>query len=308
MRIIQFSLDKPYIAKKPIVACIGYFDGLHLGHKKLIATTILEANKQNLEPSLITFEPDPWVTIKGLKNVKHIQTMKQRINLAAKLEIKNIIILQFTKEMADLEPDDFELKVLKPLNIHSLICGFDFHYGYCGKGNIDSLKHNRFMNTIMVDCVSEDNEKISTTRITKLIEEGNIEMANRLLDYRYQVFGKVIHGHKQGRTIGFPTANIKVDDEFIMLKSGVYAGYINVRNIWYKTMINIGHNPTFNHSDALSIEAHILDFKAEIYDETIILEFDHYLRDEKCFSNKSNLALQLEQDVQNVRKSLKEHE
>lgn len=308
MRIIQFSLDRKYNPRKPIVACIGYFDGLHYGHKMLIKKTIELANDLKVEPSLITFDPDPWVIIKNEENPIHLTTMRQRVNIASSLGIKNIIILQFTKEMAHLSYKEFEDRVLKPLQIKTLICGFDFHYGFKGEGNTDTLKNQSGINVEVIDCVSADNQKISTTRITNLIETDNIAKANQLLGYRYQIEGTIIHGHKQGRTIGFPTANIAVDKEFIIPSLGVYAGYVKVDNKWYKAMINLGHNPTFNESIKVSVEAYILDFKEMIYGKRIILEFDHFMRHEKKFSNKSNLALQLEQDVNHVRKNLNAHE
>ncbi|MDY5251321.1 MAG: riboflavin biosynthesis protein RibF [Erysipelotrichaceae bacterium] len=308
MRIIQFSLERKCVARKPIVACIGYFDGLHRGHRQLIAKTIKIASEQNLEPSLITFDPDPWVIVKKVKDPQHLSTMRQRINMASSLGIKNIIILQFNSKMANLSYQEFEKQVLAALNIQTLICGFDFHYGHKGEGSVETLKQQTAMKVEVVDCVSEDNEKISSTRISELIVNDQVAKANELLGYRYQIEGEIIHGHKQGRTIGFPTANIKVDGEYILPSLGVYAGYIKVHNQWYLTMINVGHNPTFNESVKVSIEAFILDFSKMIYGEKVILEFDHFIRHERKFSNKSNLALQLEQDVKHVRKMLKAHE
>lgn len=308
MRIIQFKLDKPFISKNPIIACIGYFDGLHLGHKKLVDKTLELASKNNLESALITFSPDPWEVIKKEKKLHHITSMKQRINRAASLGIKNIIILNFTPEMASLSPDEFVTKILKPLNINTLICGFDFHFGYKGQGDIQYLQKQDEMKIEVIECVLMDNEKISSSRIEQLLLNGSVNKANRLLGYHYQVEGTIIHGHKQGRTIGFPTANIALDEDFIIPSPGVYAGYIKVYNKWYKAMINIGHNPTFNLSIPISIEAYILDFNLEIYGKRVVLEFDHFIRSEKKFNNKSNLALQLEQDVFHVRKNLKNHE
>ncbi|MCI5774096.1 MAG: bifunctional riboflavin kinase/FMN adenylyltransferase, partial [Erysipelotrichaceae bacterium] len=123
MRIIQFSLERKCVARKPIVACIGYFDGLHRGHRQLIAKTIKIASEQNLEPSLITFDPDPWVIVKKVKDPQHLSTMRQRINMASSLGIKNIIILQFNSKMANLSYQEFEKQVLAALNIQTLICG-----------------------------------------------------------------------------------------------------------------------------------------------------------------------------------------
>ena len=139
MRIIHVNLKQLKKQKNPVVACIGYFDGMHKGHQALVKATIDKANELNVESALITFDPDPWVTIKGMKDVKHITPLQQRINLAVEFGIKNIFILNFTKEMAALSPIDF-IKVLDSCNIQALICGFDYHYGQFGKGNIESLR------------------------------------------------------------------------------------------------------------------------------------------------------------------------
>lgn len=304
MRIIQIDINKDIRIDKPIAACIGYFDGLHIGHKALIDKTLDLARQYNLEPSLITFDPDPWVTIKDLVDVKHLTTMKQRINLAAKFGIKNIIILKFTKAMANLSFQDFEEKILGKCNINQLVCGFDFHYGRNGEGNSLTLKACGIFDVEIIDSINYDNEKISTTRIAKILADGNIKLANALLGYNYEIQGKIIKGNQKGSTIGFPTANILPEFEYFLPKTGVYACFINIQGKKYKSMVNIGHNPTFNYVKNLSIEAHIVDFNSEIYGMNVSLEFIEFLREERKFNNIDNLILQLEQDLFNTKRIL----
>ncbi len=305
MRIVNVKLGEIRKQKNPVVACIGYFDGMHKGHQALVNATLEKAKELGVESGLITFDPDPWVTLRDAKDVKHITPLQQRINIAVELGIKNIFILNFTKEMAALSPVDF-IKVLDSCNIKALICGFDYHYGQFGKGDIESLKRDADFEVIVIDAVSDSEGKISSTRITNLIEEGEVHKAEELLGYAYRVEGYVVHGNAKGRTIGYPTANVSVPSEYLEPKSGVYACFALIDGKKYKAMVNIGHNPTFNYTETMSLEAYILDFSGDLYDKRLKISFKYYLRPEKKFKYIGNLKMQLEQDEFAVRTLLRE--
>lgn len=304
MRIERIELEHLRQQTRPVVACIGYFDGVHKGHQALIKATIDKAKELNCESALITFDPDPWVTIKDIKDVKHITPLSERINLAVSFGIGNIYILSFTKAMADLSPEDFDHIILGSCNIRTLVCGFDFSYGRFGAGNIETLKASSNFDVIVVDAVEDAEGKISSTRITTLIENGEVDKAEQLLGYPFYINGYVKHGNAQGRKIGFPTANISFSNEYLDLKNGVYAGYVTVSGKRHRAMINVGHNPTFNYSRGISLEAHLLDFDKEIYDHRVKVEFKKYLREERKFQSILNLQMQLEQDEFSVRNLL----
>lgn len=305
MRIVNVKLGEIRKQKNPVVACIGYFDGMHKGHQALVNATIEKAKELGVESGLITFDPDPWVTLRNEKDVKHITPLQQRINIAVELGIKNIFILNFTKEMAALSPLDF-IKVLDSCNIKALICGFDYHYGQFGKGDIESLKRDADFEVVVIDAVSDNEGKISSTRITNLIEEGEVHKAEELLGYAYRVEGYVVHGNAKGRTIGYPTANVSVPSEYLEPKGGVYACFALIDGKKYKAMVNIGHNPTFNYTETMSLEAYILDFSGDLYDKRLKISFKYYLRPEKKFKYIGNLKMQLEQDEFAVRTLLRE--
>ena len=305
MRIVNVKLGEIRKQKNPVVACIGYFDGMHKGHQALVNATLEKAKELGVESGLITFDPDPWVTLREAKDVKHITPLQQRINIAVELGIKNIFILNFTKEMAALSPLDF-IKVLDSCNIKALICGFDYHYGQFGKGDIESLKRDADFEVVVIDAVSDNEGKISSTRITNLIEEGEVHKAEELLGYAYRVEGYVVHGNAKGRTIGYPTANVSVPSEYLEPKSGVYACFALIDGKKYKAMVNIGHNPTFNYTETMSLEAYILDFSGDLYDKRLKISFKYYLRPEKKFKYVGNLKMQLEQDEFAVRTLLRE--
>ena len=274
MRIVNVKLGEIRKQKNPVVACIGYFDGMHKGHQALVNATLEKAKELGVESGLITFDPDPWVTLRNEKDVKHITPLQQRINIAVELGIKNIFILNFTKEMAALSPLDF-IKVLDSCNIKALICGFDYHYGQFGKGDIESLKRDADFEVVVVDAVNDNEGKISSTRITNLIEEGEVHKAEELLGYAYRVEGYVVHGNAKGRTIGYPTANVSVPSEYLEPKGGVYACFALIDGKKYKAMVNIGHNPTFNYTETMSLEAYILDFSGDLYDKRLKISFKY---------------------------------
>ncbi len=310
MRIAYIDLAKPRKAKNPIVACIGYFDGMHRGHQKLIEKTKELAEEHHCGSALITFEPDPWVTLRGMKNsdLEHITTMRQKINLAVSYGIENIYILRFTWEMSQLSPEEFLGKVLGQLNLKGLVCGFDFHYGKAGEGTAETLKWSVVYPVSIVDEVSEGGEKISSSRISILIKEGKMKEASDLLGHPYEIEGKVIQGRHKGTLMGFPTANIQIADELIVPKIGVYAAYAKYGMHTYKAMVNIGHNPTMNYTRNISVEAHLFDFGDNLYGNNISLYPVQYIRPEMHFRSRENLIMQLEQDSKTIRAYLTENE
>lgn len=308
MRIIKIGVYTKRVYTNPMCACIGYFDGMHKGHQQLIKKTVEMSKRLHCESALITFDPDPWVTIRHEKDVKHITTMRERLNRAVEYGIQNIIILEFTTEFSQLSPEDFVRQILSKISLKGIVCGFDFHYGAMGKGNADTLKATEGLEVEVVEPVSDEVGKISSTRITNCIEEGKMEEAADMLGYYFRISGVVVHGRHQGHAIGFPTANIQYDSEYILPKGGVYAGFTVIEGKRYHSMINLGHNPTFNYRNDMSLEANILDFDGNLYGKHVGIEFLHFIREEKRFTSKGNLIMQLEQDIHTTRKILKNYE
>ena len=306
MRVITISTTTSLKYNKPMCACIGYFDGMHLGHQKLVKETVKMAKEKNCESALITFDPDPRVIIQGKSNIRHITTIRQRINRAVSMGISNIVILQFSKEMSELAPEVFVRDILGKLNLKGMVCGFDFRFGYRGSGDAAALKEIAGFDVVTVDPVEDENGKISSTRICELIRSGDMMQVRKMLGDWFQIEGTVIHGRHQGTGIGFPTANIKYSEESLLPRTGVYAGFAWVDSRRYKAMINVGHNPTFNYKERISIEAHLIDCDRNLYGKHMILSFAVFLRDEKQFRTKDNLIMQLEQDVRNTEKVLQE--
>lgn len=308
MRIITIGINTTLVRKIRLCACIGYFDGMHLGHQKLIERTLEMAKEKDCESALITFDPDPWVTIRNDQDVRHITTLRQRINLAVQAGIDNIIILQFTKEMAGLHPDVFLHDILGKLDLQGLVCGFDFHYGAKGAGSAQSLIDTAPFEVAVVDAVKDDKGKISSTRISECIINGQMEEAAAMLGRYFTIEGNIIHGRSNGTSMGFPTANIDYSSEYILPKNGVYACFVNVDQKRYKAMVNAGHNPTIAYTERISLEAHLIGFSGDLYGKMVSIEFIEYIREEKKFRSRENLIMQLEQDVRNITALLDRYE
>lgn len=292
--------------REPVVACIGYFDGMHIGHQALLKKTRQLARQKNVQPALITFDPDPWVAIYDIPEdrLEHITTMEQRIHLAVAYGIKQIFILRFTKAMCQLSPEAFVQDVLAQISLYGLVCGFDFHYGAGGKGNVDTLRQAVSYLVVVVEEVQYQGQKISSTRIVSLIKEGKMEAATQLMQRPFTICGKVIHGEHNGTALGVPTANIAVASEYVKPMEGVYAGRAWIQNVAYPAMINYGHNPTVHYQKHDSLEAHVIGFDGDLYARKITVQFVRFLRPEQHFSSIDALKQQLSQDRVTVLKTL----
>lgn len=306
MSIYHINLKDRLKDAVPVVCCIGYFDGVHLGHQALIAQAHQLAKETNAAVGLITFDPDPWVTIKHTENEKldHITTLEQKIALAKEYGVTEFFILDFTSEMAALPPMDFVRKVLHQIPLKGIVCGFDFHYGAMGAGDGESLTQQSSCPVRIVREIHDSVGKISSTRITELIKSGDIVQAAVLLGHSFEMKGTVVHGKRIGRTMGFPTANIQVPAEYVLPETGVYACYADVVGKEYAAMVNLGHNPTINYTSRLSMEANLIDFSGDLYGQEITIRFINRIRPEKKFADEDQLINQLRHDQNTVREML----
>ena len=285
-----------------ICLCLGYFDGLHLGHQELIKECIKVSKEKNLIPSLLTFDPSPNKVLNPEKFNGNINNIEQKIELLDKYGIQNVYILSFNKNIASLTKDEFINHILKPLNVNHIVCGFDFTYGYKGLGKGEDLKE--FFEVSIVKEYLMDNEKVSTTRILKCLNDGDVKEAHRLLGYPYTIKGEVVHGLKNGKRIGYPTANID-DNGFYLPKNGVYACYTIIDGKKYKSMVNVGNHPTIQKLSKSIIESYIFDFNEEIYGKMIEISFIDYVRPEKNFNSVENLKNRLNLDTKLIANILK---
>lgn len=302
MRVNYINKDSKIENKTEVIACIGYFDGIHTGHKLLIDKTLEIGLSKNMQTAIITFNPDPWMVVNDKDHAVHLTPLPRKIQLLEELGLDEVYIIEFTKSISKLSPEEFIQLFLQKNNITHIVCGEDFKFGFKGQGNITTLKENGI--EVSVIPIDKSKTKIGTTSISQNILQGNIEEANRELGYPYAVNGIVIHGSKEGRKIGFPTANLEISSECVLPKPGIYTGIITIDNKEYQTVLNVGFNPTFNTREYPVIESHILDFEGDLYGKEVQQSFIHRLRDELKFSSIDELVVQMNQDKEQARNLL----
>jgi riboflavin kinase/FMN adenylyltransferase len=300
-------------AHKPVVT-IGTFDGVHLGHRKVIDRLKEIAGEHGGESVIFTFYPHPrLVTAPDETNLRLLTTLNEKKELFAQSGIDHLIVFPFTKAFSELSYTEFVEEILvKKMHTHCLVVGYDHRFGKNREGGFEYLQKcaKRFGFEIeKLDALSVEKDHVSSTRIRKALEEGSIEKANHLLGYRFTLHGTVVEGKRMGRIIGFPTANIEASDPHKLIPGyGVYAVEVLISNKRYGGMLNIGSRPTFNkNADNRSIEVHIFDFSGDLYHEEITLVFTKKIRDEQKFSGIETLAEQLKKDKVAAIKTLSEN-
>lgn len=285
------------------VLTIGTFDGVHLGHQKILQMLNNEAKKIGGESVLFTFYPHPrMVLLPNSHGLKLIQTQEEKIEKLEKMGLQNLIILPFTKEFSNLSATEFvEEYLVNRLHVSKLVIGYDHQFGKNREGSLDFLKSiapSYNFEVIEISAKEIDDVNISSTKIRTAIENGNISVANAYLGQPFELKGKVIKGKELGKMIGFPTANIQLESDLkILPKIGVYAVEIILpSNTLCKGMMNIGIRPTVSNENSLSIEVHIFDFNENLYDTFIVVRLLSYIRSEQKFSSVDELKKQLQQD------------
>ena len=291
---VIYGLENVKSDKKRVLA-IGVFDGVHLGHGIILKSAAKIARENGLVATAITFREKPF----GGPDIKYVSDLDTRLDLIASMGIEDIIVQDFTEELAAMTPEEFirDVAVGRLGAVH--ICeGKNFRFGAKRSGDSDYLltEGGKFGITAHIaSAVYVDGEQVSSTAIREKLASGNVESAERLMGRRFRIVGKVGHGREVGMTMGFPTANITRGEGLIVPKNGVYAVTAEVGGETYRGVCNIGNRPTFDGKNT-TIEVHILGFEGDIYGETMAVEFVKRIRDEKKFGSKEELAAQIAED------------
>jgi len=291
------------------VVTIGMFDGVHYGHQQIIKKVVSEAKLRNGKSIVITFDTHPRMVLRhDAYKLKFINSFDEKISLLENHGVDYLILMPFTKEFSQKTASDFVKEYLvDALKVKLLVIGYDNRFGNKENNNFNSLfllgeEYN--FEIIKVDVQQIDGLIVSSTKIREALDKGNVKLANRLLGYKYSLYGKVIKGNKIGRKIGFPTANIDIENDFKLIPAiGVYAVLVIFNNKTYKGMLNIGIRPTLN-INKLSIEVNIFDFDEVIYNKYLTVIFKDRIRDEIRFKNLEELIIQLKNDKINAEKIL----
>lgn len=305
---VHYNLDDLPKFQNAVIT-IGTFDGVHLGHQLIISTLITEANKANGESVIITFHPHPRKVVSSVvTGIRLINTLDERIELLSKTGVDHLVVVSFTEYFANQTAEEYiKYFLVEKFKPNTIIIGYDHRFGKDRTGNYLLMVQKAIEYHYTLKEIPEhllDAVKVSSTTIRNALLHGQIEEANKLLGYAFFFTGQVVHGNKIGRTIGYPTANLKSDnEEKITLGDGIYAVYVTIANKPYKGMMSIGFRPTVDGKKRVT-EVNIFDFDEEIYDQTIKVEIKKNLRQEVKFNSLDELKQQLHTDKENSLKCL----
>ena len=297
-----------FTTQQPTVLTIGTFDGVHLGHQKIIERVVTTARQEELLATVFTFFPHPRMVVQHDKGLKLIHTLEEKKQLLQELGVDLLVVQPFNEAFAQLTAEEFVSTILvQHLNVKKVIIGYDHRFGRNRTANIDDMrlfgkKYGFAVEEISVQEVDE--VSVSSTKIREALNKGDVTTAEHYLGTPYSLTGRVVHGLKLGRTLGYPTANIQVTEDYKLIpKDGVYAvySYIDGRKVY--GMMSIGKNPTIEGKGA-SIEVYFFDFNGDLYDQKLTIEFVQYLREEQKFATIDLLKKQLQDDETAARKAI----
>ena len=269
----------------PRAVALGTFDGVHLGHRQVIAGT----RETDLRSTVVTFDPHPRVVFGN--QVELISTLERRLELLEELGVDETLVVEFTLELARLEPGEFVEQVLRPIGTEVVVAGTDFRFGRGRRASLETLSEHGF-EVRAVELL----EHVSSTRIRDLVRQGRVEEAAPLLGRPVEVEGTVVTGDARGGTLGFPTANLRVPPNLLVAAFGIYVGAADD----HRAAISIGMNPHYGGRER-RVEAHLLDFSGDLYGRRLVIELWQRLRDEQAFDSEADLIAQIARDVETAR-------
>lgn len=300
MRFMESILGIHEIGEDSCLA-LGNFDGVHKGHQALIERAVNKAKASLVQSVVLTFEPHPKMVLNKEKAPKNLLTQRQKMRLIEQIGVDMLVFLPFTISLARLDPREFVEKVLvQYFHPQTIVVGYNYTFGKGGTGTAETLKALGYDYGFQVEIVAPvmlGQVPISSTLVRQALSKGQIGRAKDLLGYWPLLEGVVVEGDQRGRKLGFPTANLEVDDNLLLPANGVYAVRANCGNGWLPGVLNIGRKPTFGDELPVSIEVHILDFSGWIYGSLVEVQFLKQLRGEKRFNSISCLVEQIKKDI-----------
>ncbi len=291
--------DNLHLKTKDTSIALGFFDGIHNAHKKVLNSAISYSKKLGTQSAVITFRNHP---VEVLWNVKpeFITTYEERIEIFKNIGFDIIIMADFTKELALTNAENYYKNVISKFNPKSISVGFNFRFGANQSGDIDFLEKKAKENDFILDVtenIKSKNEIISSTLIRNTIKQGNMKKVRELLGYNYKIKSKVLKGANRGEKMDYRTANLLIPEKKVIPAFGVYKGIITVENKQYDAIANFGLRPTFSDIETPLLEVHIFDFEKNVYDKYVEFEFIDFLRNEIKFKNENELKKQIKEDI-----------
>ena len=297
--------EKDLPLKENAVCTIGSFDGFHIGHKKILEKVKKRAQEEHRKSLVITFNPHPKKLLSPEKAPCTITDIETKKELLKREKIDYLYVINFNKEFSKISAKDFLKFLTEKLKCKHIIVGYDWQFGYKKEGNVyfaEKYEKELGFTLEIVEPILKDDIRVSSTMIRDLLKKGDVEKASYFLGRKYCIKGKIIKGQQLGRKIGFPTINIKPPED-LCLKTGVYAGFIEVDNKIYPAVINFGYRPTVDGKN-LVLEAHILNSNIDVKGSFAKIIFLSRIRDEKKFKNIENLQAQISEDIKKAKKIL----
>lgn len=290
----------------PSAISIGKFDGVHLGHRAVIAKLRTIAERDHLQAVAVTFDRNPLALLAPEKCPESLVSVPQKLRLLATTGVDAALVLHFDRELASLPPEKFVRDILVgSLNARSVLVGADFRFGSRGAGDVAMLTDLGSQHGFAVEVVSDvrpaGDRRVSSTWIRELLAEGDVRRAGELLGHTPTVRGLVVHGAARGRELGFPTANLSPESEGLIPADGVYAGWLTDGGVRYPAAISVGNNPTFEGVRRKQVEAYVLDRELDLYDHVVDVEFVDRIRGMVAFTSIDDLIVQMRRDVDDVR-------
>ena len=302
MRLFH-GTDNAKIAR-PTVLTLGVFDGLHLGHQLIMKTVVERARATGAVPTVITFEPHPRAVLHPESAPPLLQTFDQKIEALGVLGIEQTIVIHFDQDFAQIRAEDFLRTVIADrLHAKEVYLGCGFAFGHGREGNIDLLRTVSRSLGFLADEVPEvrlRGRRVSSSRIRELLQQGQVNLARRMLGRPYGVEGRVVRGEQRGAELGFPTANLQPQNRVIPRK-GVYVTAALIDGQWRRSVTNIGTRPTFGSENETSVETFVMNWSGDLYGDVVRVRFLHRLREEKKFTSVEELKSQIERDVTQAR-------
>jgi riboflavin kinase / FMN adenylyltransferase len=291
------------------VVTVGNYDGIHIGHRRIIERMKERANEIHGTSILVTFHPHPLHVLKPERELAAITPLEERRRLIEETGVEVLFMIPFTREFSLLAPEDFVRSILvEKLAIRGIVVGYDFRVGREGRGDLALLEKLGRAYGFFVEEVAEitlEGEKIGSNRVRKLVTAGAVAMAGRLLGRPYAIKGSVVRAKGRGRTIGYPTINLKTD-YMLIPKNGVYVTEVEIEGRRFGAVTNVGTNPTFETGQVQSIESFILDYSGDLYDKEVTVIFLERIRDEVRFNSVDELIQRIDKDVEVARECLRE--
>ena len=297
--------------EEPVVVTVGFFDGVHKGHRFLIDQVKETAAKKGIASAVVTFPIHPRKVLQKDYQPALLSSFDEKLQLLETTSVDYVIVIPFSIELSEFTAEQFIKYVLKDrINTQTLIVGHDHRFGHNRIDGFDEYKvygAEVGMEVIKAKELRIDNGNVSSSKIRALLKDGDIVKANKLLSYNYTLSGKIVEGYQVGRTIGFPTANIRSWERFkVVPKLGVYAVLVHINELTYQGMLYIGKRPTLHNDSSVSVEVNIFNFEGNLYNKSLTVEFIDFIREDTWFDSMEKLVKRIHQDKIEVKKRLKE--